>query len=90
MGQRYVLRAIQAKGRCIALIADVMAGDEYEGTWRDSKAEGRGVYVWKNGDRYDGEWKENRKWGRGKKTFVATMDEYNGEWKVRAYTHAHF
>lgn len=46
--------------------------------------------MWKNGDRYDGEWKENRKWGRGKKTFVATMDEYNGEWKVRAYTHTHF
>lgn len=57
-------------------------GDEYEGTWRDSKAEGRGVYVWKNGDRYDGEWKDNRKWGRGKKTF-STGDEYNGEWKVR-------
>ena len=56
-------------------------GDEYEGTWRDSKAEGRGVYVWKNGDRYDGEWKDNRKWGRGKKTF-SSGDEYTGEWKV--------
>ena len=58
-----------------------MPGDEYEGTWRDSKAEGRGVYVWKNGDRYDGEWKDNRKWGRGKKTF-SSGDEYTGEWKV--------
>ena len=36
-----------------------MDGDEFEGEWKDDKANGYGVYVHINGAKYEGNWKDD-------------------------------
>jgi len=52
-------------------------GDIYKGTWKEGKADGKGMFSIKiigvcafaNGEKYDGLWKENRLHGKGKTLF---------------------
>ena len=52
-------------------------GAVYEGSWKNNKRDGRGVYKWSNGDVYDGDWKDNRPNGQGTLKTVAGM-QYKG------------
>ena len=49
----------------------------YEGSWKNNKRDGKGVYKWSNGDVYDGDWKDNRPNGQGTLKTVAGM-QYKG------------
>ncbi|CAJ1991477.1 phosphatidylinositol-4-phosphate 5-kinase-like protein [Leishmania donovani] len=56
------------------------SGATYEGSFRDGRVEGYGVYTYaKTGDVYEGEWKADLKHGQGCYTF-ANGDKYTGQW----------
>ena len=55
-------------------------GDRYEGEFRDSKQNGRGVNTWANGDRYEGEIRDGKAHGPGIRT-DASGQTYNGIWR---------
>ena len=55
-------------------------GDQYEGEWKYSKADGLGTKTWANGDQYVGGWKDDNLHGQGTFTY-ANGDQYEGEWK---------
>ena len=62
-------------------------GDYYIGEWKENKADGYGVHVWKNGiriitlgDKYEGEWKECLKHGNGTDMY-SNGDTYVGQYK---------
>src|SRR6202035_3828672 len=50
----------------------------YEGSWKNDRREGHGVYVSANGDRYEGGWKGDKQNGYGLHTTTET--EYAGGW----------
>jgi hypothetical protein len=54
--------------------------DYYEGTWKDNKPNGPGIYVWKSGARYAGNFKNGNPHGQGKKTYY-NGGVYTGRWK---------
>jgi hypothetical protein len=37
----------------------------YEGQIQSGKANGKGMFIWKDGSKYNGEWKDNYRHGRG-------------------------
>ena len=37
----------------------------YEGQVKDGKANGKGMFIWKDSSKYNGEWKDNYRHGRG-------------------------
>lgn len=55
------------------------AGDRYEGTWKDNKFNGRGVYYFKDGDRYEREFINGNFHGYGK-YFYQNGSMYDGNW----------
>ncbi|CBZ29330.1 phosphatidylinositol-4-phosphate 5-kinase-like protein [Leishmania mexicana MHOM/GT/2001/U1103] len=56
------------------------SGATYEGSVRDGRIEGYGVYTYAQiGDVYEGEWKADLKHGQGCYTF-ANGDKYTGQW----------
>ena len=40
-------------------------GDRYEGDYRNSKKEGKGIYYYNDGSRYEGDFKNGKKDGEG-------------------------
>jgi hypothetical protein len=54
--------------------------DRFEGTLRDGKENGRGVFTRANGARYDGEWRDGQHNGRGVFTW-ANGNRYEGEFR---------
>jgi hypothetical protein len=40
-------------------------GDKYDGEWKDSKREGKGVQYFAVGTKYDGEWENDKMSGKG-------------------------
>ena len=40
-------------------------GDVYNGEWKNSKKNGKGIIVYKSGNKYDGYWEEGKKSGKG-------------------------
>jgi hypothetical protein len=42
-----------------------LKGDRYNGSFKNNKMDGFGVYFYKNGDKYEGEWKNDKKFGKG-------------------------
>jgi hypothetical protein len=57
-----------------------LAGDSYEGEWKDGKKHGKGLYKSLDGYSYDGEWKNSKMDGQGVYKYP-NGDFYRGEWK---------
>ena len=55
-------------------------GDVYNGEWKNSKKNGKGIIVYKSGNKYDGYWEEGKKSGKGIYYFK-NGDFFKGEWK---------
>ncbi len=55
-------------------------GARFEGTLRDGKRQGRGVYIFFNGNRYEGEFVDDKRQGRGVFTWT-NGSRYDGEWR---------
>jgi len=55
-------------------------GDIYDGSLKNGKREGYGVYAYKNGDRYAGDWKNDLREGYGVYTDESGV-RYAGDWK---------
>jgi len=51
-------------------------GDVYQGHWKNSKREGKGVYTWKSGRKYEGEYVQDSRNGLGTMYFP---DEFHFE-----------
>ena len=43
----------------------MIAGNKYEGDFRNGKPEGKGIMYFKNGDRYEGDYKNGKPEGNG-------------------------
>ena len=56
-------------------------GDVYEGEYKASKMDGRGIYRFSNGDVYEGEFKTDKREGHGKYVW-ASGAIYEGEYKT--------
>ncbi|CAD8120820.1 unnamed protein product [Paramecium sonneborni] len=55
-------------------------GAQYEGQWKDDKAQGKGIFKHADGDIYDGEWENDKANGYG--TYIhADGSKYEGLWK---------
>ena len=53
----------------------IYEGNEYDGEWREDKANGKGIKNYKNGDKYEGEFANGEKHGKGA-YFYSTGDMY--------------
>ena len=40
-------------------------GDKYDGSWKDDKKDGQGIFESAKGDTYKGDWKNDKKDGNG-------------------------
>lgn len=66
------------------------SGNEYEGTWKADKKEGKGVMNWYTTlEKYDGQWKDDFPsglgsyfWFEGKSECKSIKTIYKGEWKA--------
>ncbi|XP_031572949.1 radial spoke head 1 homolog [Actinia tenebrosa] len=55
--------------------------ERYQGSYKDGRRHGKGVYYFNNGDIYDGEWRKGRKEGIG--TYVFANGKKNVGWFYR-------
>ena len=56
-------------------------GDSYSGTWRNGKAEGKGILKYKDGGVYSGDWREGKADGHGIMVYT-DGSKYEGGWKA--------
>jgi hypothetical protein len=56
-------------------------GDEYQGTFKDGKRDGRGVLKKKNGDVYIGNWRQNKPHGAGLDFSENNQNRREGYWQ---------
>ncbi len=63
------------------------SGDQYTGTFKNSKINGVGTYLWKNGTKYEGEWVDNRQEGEGTLTLYSGKKRA-GMWKAGQFVGA--
>ena len=70
---------MHGKGRTI-----LEDGSMYEGSYRDHKKEGKGVFSWASGEKYEGEFVGGMPCGIGVKTF-ADGRRYEGRWRDNKY-----
>lgn len=55
-------------------------GDKYDGSYKDGKLHGKGVYIFANGNKDEGNFKNGKLNGKGSRTF-ANGDVFVGNWK---------
>ena len=60
-------------------------GNKYEGEWKKSKKEGKGIYYYKNGNIYDGEFKDGKKEGNCRFYYSKLNTYQNQIWKNDHY-----
>ncbi len=60
-------------------------GDSYSGTWRNGKADGKGILKYADGNLYSGDWKDGKAYGYGTMNYT-DGSKYVGDWK---YSLAH-
>jgi hypothetical protein len=56
-------------------------GDSYSGTWRNGKAEGKGILKYKDGGVYSGDWRDGKADGQGTMVY-SDGSKYEGGWKA--------
>ena len=61
-------------------VSGIWDGDMYEGTFKNDKRHGKGIYHRVSGERYQGEWKDGSRHGRGAYYWPTGAWE-EGEWK---------
>jgi len=71
---------VNTDGQLAQSIITYIGGDVYEGTLKDGKRNGEGVYTFAEGDVYRGSWKDNSRNGQGVMT-NSNGDVYEGSWK---------
>lgn len=58
---------------------DSMVAEQYIGSLKDNKRNGKGTYIYGNGDRYEGNWLNDLRHGKGT-FYYKTGELYIGEW----------
>jgi hypothetical protein len=85
----YFSKQIILKFLSVIQIKEFENGDKYEGEMKNSKMQGKGIYLFANGEKYEGEFKDDMFEGKGvyfypdgtKKTGIFKKDELIKETK---------
>ena len=85
----YFSKQITLKFLSVIQIKEFENGDKYEGEMKNSKMQGKGIYLFANGEKYEGEFKDDMFEGKGvyyypdgtKKTGIFKKDELIKETK---------